>query len=389
MNVEKTSLEALNCKRGVAQFVMQGKQTQTPLLSKMYLARQRLLHHVMGIASEACDRHNTQLLNLGGGLDNSYSKYVARQFVVDLPDTLSKLPIQTELPSNTVYIACNLEKTDLLMQQLIANGFDILKPTIILMECVLAYIDPVSVEALLNLLSRDIKSSILIAYDPICNVETHRQNSYTFSRLMLQRFRDRKAPLLSAVSSTTAFTYRMLKCSWPFARTYTLSHALQLLLGPQDGSLYVHGELFDEFASLQTLLNLYGLCLAGTNKYWYSTWSTRVKYCSKSDHEVLPADRKRYDILCAGMESVAAHVLALEQFRAVRERSSNENKCLSLSFNNVNDCNIRSVQSGDIEAVVELYTTNFAAYALADKSVKKYVNSATKQLRDMKRLDVS
>eukprot|EP01033_Poteriospumella_lacustris_P016986 gene16986-12155_t len=46
---------------------------------------------------------------------------------------------------------------------------------------------------------------------------------------------------------------------------------------------------------------------------------------------------------------------------------------------------IQCVQSADIDSVVALYATNFAPFAAADKSVKKYVTAATKQLQDLQK----
>lgn len=378
MNVERTASEAIQCKTGLEQFVAGGKPTQTPLLSKMYMARSKLIRRSLETAALFHGRENLQLLNLGGGLDTGYTDIAKTQFVVDLPNTLKNLPPSNQLPQNTQYISCNLEDTDELCRLLRVHSFDFSRPTIVLMECVLSYIREDAAKKLLRWINERITHCTFIAYDPICGLTASESKVKSFSRMMLERFQERKAPLLSVVASTASYTSRMFDCDWSFVRTYTLSNALQLLLSEKDASLYVRGELFDEYASLQTLLHLYGLCLAGNHSIWYQSWTKELEM-----QEEMSTDIRRRQMLFARIATLEAHVSAMEERQARRNRLTAPEPSTTSS----SSYRIQRVQSADIDSVVALYATNFASFAAADKSVKKYVTAATKQLQDLQRYD--
>lgn len=379
MNVERTASEAIQCKTGLEQFVAGGKPTQTPLLSKMYMARSKLIRRSLEAAALFHGRENLQLLNLGGGLDIGYTDIAETQFVVDLPNTLKNLPPSNQLPANTHYITCNLEDTDALSRSLSVYSFDFNRPTIVLMECVLSYIREDAAQKLVRWINEHVRHCLFIAYDPICGVNASESKAKSFSRMMLERFQERKAPLLSVVASTSSYTSRMFDCDWPFVRTYTLSHALQLLLSENDATLYVRGELFDEYASLQTLLNLYGLCLAGNNSSWYQSWTKQLEL-----REEKPTEIRRRQLLFARIATLEAQVSAMEQ----RQTRRNQLTRPEPSTTSTSSYHIQCVQSADIDSVVALYATNFAPFAAADKSVKKYVTAATKQLQDLQKYDI-
>lgn len=382
MNVERTASEALNCKVGAENFTSSvlGKHTQTPLLSKLYLARSKLIHGALKLAAHAISGEEIQLLNLGGGLDSSYSPYGSWQFIVDLPNTFANLPPPNQRPLNTKYISCDLANTEKLFSLLEQEGFDVNRRTIILLECVLAYMDITDVEMLLQNLASRIRSAVFVAYDPICGSSSDDDISLSYSAKMRRKFHDRNAPLVSSQASTNAFSTRMFTSHWPHVRTYSISHALQLLLRPDERKLYVPGELFDEYAALQTLLNLYCLSIASNDSCWFSTWYeslTSHSNCATNSNQTVSVGQDRINALYAGIASAESHLCAVEKFR-LGDAQLNNSMCTNFL--------IRPVHLEDIPSVVNLYSSSFAVLAGTDKSVKKYVTTATKQLQDLQRL---
>jgi O-methyltransferase involved in polyketide biosynthesis len=79
----------------------------------------------------------------------------------------NKEGIEINQNSKSISIAGDLCDFDDIWKKLLLNGFDVGSPTIVVVECVLCYIDTPSVKSLLQKLSGNLKESLLIIYDPM------------------------------------------------------------------------------------------------------------------------------------------------------------------------------------------------------------------------------
>jgi O-methyltransferase involved in polyketide biosynthesis len=79
----------------------------------------------------------------------------------------NKEGIEINQNRKSISIAGDLCDFDDIWKKLLLNGFDVDSPTIVLVECVLCYIDTPSVKLLLRKLSGNLKESLLIIYDPM------------------------------------------------------------------------------------------------------------------------------------------------------------------------------------------------------------------------------
>lgn len=396
MNVERTALEASSCKSAARDFAedKEQKRSQSPLLSKIYLARSKVMHLLVQVA-QVTSITSVQLLNLGGGLDASYAQYFSKEYVLDLPLSIERITAANrDQRTSTTFISCDLNNCVDVMSSLDAESFNWSQPTVVLMECVMSYLQPVSLEALLLCLSSRLTNAIFVAYDPMCARGDAMDNVRSLSAMMTRKFHLRGAPLTGTVSSTKVFTTRMQRCSWHLCRTYTMYQALHCLLLPEERSLYGENELFDEYASLQTLLNVYCVCFASNNALWYHRFV--VKLLRRSQDKAVEADPgvlqfdSRVSRLYARLAVLESHVNILEERQALvqpkQENLSFPVNCQEITeLENLGKVVVRGVRPDDIDQVIAMYTATFADFAAADKSVKKYVSFAVKQLSDLRR----
>jgi O-methyltransferase involved in polyketide biosynthesis len=194
--VVKTSKEALNCKSSATYSNSTGcdekTKKQSPLMNKVYSLRSNIMHKIVKSSVEYFDscKAETQLLILGAGLDTSYDKYSNNVFVVDFPEVINQR-------SESDYVTrIGVDMTDVsgLVNELKSTGFKFTSNTVILVECVLCYIDETSCYTLLNTLSSLLRSSLICLYDPMLETEGL-PGTNRFSQQMRNKFAERGAPL--------------------------------------------------------------------------------------------------------------------------------------------------------------------------------------------------
>jgi O-methyltransferase involved in polyketide biosynthesis len=195
--VVKTSKEALNCKSSATYSISTGcdekTKKQSPLMNKVYNLRSSIMHKIVKSSVghfSTLKTAETQVLILGAGLDTSYDKYSKNVFVVDFPEVVN----QRNALDNVTLIGADMTDVKGLINELSSTGFKFHANTIIIVECVLCYIDEVSCHALLNTLSSLLRSSLIVLYDPMLETEgLHSTNR--FSQQMRGKFAERGAPL--------------------------------------------------------------------------------------------------------------------------------------------------------------------------------------------------
>lgn len=298
----KLSSSSLSCEAPNAQRKQNEEQkavkgvVQNPLLNRMYHARQLIVHRMVSSCLNSFEinpdttlhqNQRCQLLLLGAGMDVSFEKLYSSSaaiFSLDLPEIVSErksglFQIQTEetlknsvndiYTAKMVAIPGDLRSFSSAWDSLLVSGFNVDCPTIVVLECVLCYIDTPSVEKLLLHLSGHLcRQSALITYDPMAPRSSYSQSltsiptSNGFAQMMADKFEDRKAPILHSVETKETQKNFILSCNWKHVLTLNMYEALHCFLTAKERNISILLEPFDEFASLALLHRLYGVAVA-------------------------------------------------------------------------------------------------------------------------------
>lgn len=347
----RTATEASFCKESANAFVIgtESKKPQSALLNKVYLARGKVWHEAFQRAQNALcdisDDHFIQVLDLGCGLDPSYpflSNYNA--YCVDLLSTVeSSAAFQCRsADSNLHFLPFDLCDCSGLIKSIEALGFHCNLPTLVLMECVSCYLPAESVNTLLKLLSSSLLLAVFIAYDPFSGTAG---NGFISESLL--KFQRRGAPLLSVVSSPVEVMTRLRTCGWKHSISYTIQQALQSLVEPRKRSLYVQGEVFDEYASLFQLLNMYSLSIAATHQ---SLFEIIISHRESAIVDPGSAMRTLEDRIVVATN----RLLTLEFEHKLRKQLRSVQQQCNYRANN-NAVTIRLILEQDVDDVISLY----------------------------------
>lgn len=387
--VAKTASEALWCKQS-AQALTQSQllednqpskpsqKNQNPLINRVYYHRSMVMHTLIKNIVELYPKQTSsnptkelQLLSLGGGLDDSYSTYCTKQYIVDLPAVIDeRKKIISESPSS-VLIAGDLTNIEAVIQSLEANQFQPSNPTIILIECVLSYILPEAVSQILTALSQYISESYLIIYDPILpplNSSNVKSNPRSFSESMIKMFEKRKAPLLSSRANTKEMIRLLIDCQWNHCQAFTMSQALQILLTNSERNILPSLEPFDEFASLQTLHNLYSIAIASSSNKLFQAWW---------NHMILTYQRmatiEERQLSLRIRSDLAYSLLSIK--KTIIEASN------ALISSQVSNTQVSLVAVNDLESILQVYQIAFQPYLQTSKSVEKNIKMSCKEIK--------
>jgi O-methyltransferase involved in polyketide biosynthesis len=342
------------------------RRLQNPLLNRLYHARNLVIHKMISTSLNSfklyknCRDENSienkccQLLILGAGIDISFEKLysdTASIFTVDLPDiiterkkllsrfydskrsntdecnnydsaysdnskrnaNISDTNTKTNNSANnhiedskennlSVSISGDLRDFSSFWDQLLLNGFQTNKPTIVLIECVLCYIDTNYVQILLQKLSENLcDQSLLVVYDPMlsssssdsfspCSISKTFSNhpcsssliqknqiyNNGFKKMMEDRFKERKAPIRHEIESTIQQIKFLKSCNWENVKCYTMQEALQSFLSKEERSVASSAESFDEYASLALLHKQYSVTLSALDQKLYQSVMDRL-----------------------------------------------------------------------------------------------------------------
>lgn len=271
--VIRTAHEAVNCKSllqsynmiagvyiasSVSQYDVMSNKNQSPLVGKLYLSRVLCVHkfveHGVNLFMLESSLENIQILQLGGGFDSSFEKYMCRNFVVDFSDVLSK-----RSPQRSVLIAADLRNISNLQEKLLQCEFKPQYPTIVVLESVMAYLDNNSASNLISFLNIFIPKCIIVIYDPI--LISDGSSASTLTSTLLERFLAHSAPLLSSKISPAHMSQFLRGAGWPHVFSTTVLQCLHILRlhSPPSPTPPMQIEPFDEFASLASLLRHYAI----------------------------------------------------------------------------------------------------------------------------------
>jgi O-methyltransferase involved in polyketide biosynthesis len=316
--VTRTAKEAMICKMSSSTLICEApdshrtlneerramkKIVQNPLLNRMYHARHLIVHKMVSsclnsfkIITTLHQNQRCQLLLLGAGIDVSFEKLYCDSAVVfslDLPEIVKERKavlsgVQTEetlinnsvsdsFAAKMVAVPGDLRSFSTAWSSLLVNGFNAECPTIVVVECVLCYIDTPSVEKLLQHLSGHLcKQSVLITYDPLAPRSSYSQSSSSvpmsngFAQMMADKFEDRKVPILHSIETKEILRNFILSCKWKYVLTLNMYQALHCFLTAEERRIKIALEPFDEFTSLALLHRLYGVTFASLDGVLYA-----------------------------------------------------------------------------------------------------------------------
>lgn len=302
------------------------KRLQNPLLNRMYHTRYQIVHKTLSRclnvlrplhSDKRIKVKQNQILLLGAGIDISFEELYSKSahiFAVDFPEIImarnmvlsASQAVDSHGPehsrrSRSISIAGDLRLFDDIWAQLLVDGFDSSCPTVVLIECVLCYIDTTAVQQLLIKLSEVLcKESFLILYDPMLPssssssstspfVSSARSttmspttssslsdgtssNNNKFRQMMADKFESRKAPIQHTIESKKSQSNFMESCKWNFRKIFNMFEAQHYFLTAEERSVSILLEPFDEFASLALLHGLYSITVAGLDSDLFDTF---------------------------------------------------------------------------------------------------------------------
>jgi hypothetical protein len=143
-------------------------------LPEIIIERDKLLSHNEGGDTPDNGLQNINNINNDSNNERSIEKVEVRDY------KCNKQGAEVNQNSKSISIAGDLCDFDDVWKKLLLNGFEVDCPTIVLVECVLCYIDTPSVKSLLQKLSGNLKESLLIIYDPMLPSPPSSPSDYSY-----------------------------------------------------------------------------------------------------------------------------------------------------------------------------------------------------------------
>ena len=303
---------------------------QNPLLNRLYNSRNQIIHKMIRsclgmLKSHGVDavlrKSDPQLLLLGAGVDVTFERLYSKSatiFAVDYAEIMLEREaalseILTKKKSEVCescfeinrssFICADLCDFSDLWTKLIAAGLDTKCPTIILIECVLCYIDSSSVQKLLKQLSNHLpQQSILITYDPmvpkpsvnspLSALNTRRRSD--FAQMIADKFTERNAPIQHNIKSTEMQEKFQKSCGWQYVRAVNMYTASRNILTREERQISILAEPFDEFASLAMLHKLYNVSFASLSEQLFLSCLNNLNLNKGNVKQTLPRSKLQY-----------------------------------------------------------------------------------------------
>ena len=291
--VMSTNDDASNCKRYathknywkddfIEYFVRNIPQRKAPEINRGYYVRHFSIMTIVErfLAATNCE---CQIVSLGSGFDTLFWNLNQKQisprhglYEIDMKPVVQKKMrcIQTKPPLSQALkgdlktldsqlhskdyhlLAADLTDIQNLKQILLDSGLDLLKPTLFVVECVFVYIKHESVKQLLDFISSEFETSLVVDYDPV-NLNDR------FGEVMKQNLRGRDCHLLGAHDS--------VQSKIDSFGSFQNVHAKLLVdiyndLPLAEKTRIERLEFLDEVDLLFDLLRHYCICLASNDK---------------------------------------------------------------------------------------------------------------------------
>lgn len=246
---------------------MSKSKSQVPILNKVYISRMIGISHVFQSYLQACKESgvtNMQVLVLGAGYDTSFNRCGLDVYLVDFEEVIQARTCQNidSSAKSVTLLVGDLRQPEQLLASLINNKFDVLAPVFVVLESVLAYMDLVSAQTLLQFMATKIQHLCGVIYDPI--LPTRRDSPFFRCAAALQEtFSSRHVPLLSAQRSVLEMCVFLRRCGMRHVQSIDMQGVVEVTAAKDSMELFndaaEESEPFDEFAALATLHKLYAL----------------------------------------------------------------------------------------------------------------------------------
>lgn len=255
-----------------------GSRSSDPLMHRGYYARFRAVDLAVRAFLAHFGAGNAQVVVLGAGLDSMFwrlranglapAKYFEIDSEVVVVEKRRLIRFNPALLAGADDDACpyrlvaaDLRDVDGVDAALAAAGVDARRPTLVLAECVLAYLAPENGDALVAWAKRTFSAggALFAAYDVIAPPTGDR-----FGARMLANFRDRGAPLLGAASSLAAVRARFAAYGAVDARDMRAVFRSLVLGNAVEFRRVAALEIFDDPDQFDLIMAHYVFALAGT-----------------------------------------------------------------------------------------------------------------------------
>ncbi|KAJ1462550.1 S-adenosyl-L-methionine-dependent methyltransferase [Pelagophyceae sp. CCMP2097] len=180
---------------------------------------------------------DAQIIVLGAGFDSLYWRLAQPNvgfFEVDSPAVVDEkrriisMRPALKVEANYHLIACDLRDAAAVANALASAGCDSARPTLVLAECVLAYLPPDDGDALVRWAASAFQTGAFVAYDVLAPEDR-------FSRVMRDNFRARGWPLLGATRQTAKDqAARFVECGYAKAAASDMLDAYDAIVAPQE-----------------------------------------------------------------------------------------------------------------------------------------------------------
>lgn len=240
----------------------QSRGQQPPLVQRIYYYRARAMDLLMAACCSVYGEEDRQCLFLGAGLDHTLvQKFCCKNgvstFCVDFEEVLAKRGEAT--PCH--HVAADLRDVPKLEEKLASAGLSFDKPTVVILECVLAYLPREAVMKLLCFLADRFPRFLCITYDPLFgNGKAHSEAASGFAADLRHAFIKRGAAVHFSSEDADAHHACLRDASLQHVLVMSMlemQHAFR-----EDLSASVFHQPFDEFNSLVNLHKRYGVSLS-------------------------------------------------------------------------------------------------------------------------------
>lgn len=258
----------------------EGDPAGDPLLHRGYYAR----HRAVDAALRAfLKRHPTgQIVALGAGLDSSfwrlraagcecaYFEVDSELVVAEKQRLIRNSPLLLQAVGQKAagvsgsqddrgayrLLAGDLRDMDTVAGALSQEGLDATAPTLVLCECVLAYLEPAHGDAVIAWARQNFADVLVVCYDVV-------KTSQAFAKMMLANFRKRGAPLLGAAEDLEAVRRRFRAFETSDIRNMKRVYEALVAASPDELRRIAALEIFDDPDQFALIMSHYCLVLAG------------------------------------------------------------------------------------------------------------------------------
>lgn len=168
-----------------------------------------------------------------------------------LSDTVYKI-------GNLIMIGCDIRSKNMKLIDLLRdNGFDATKPTIILTECVLVYLEKEITFSLIKEFSKSIQESFWITYDML-------NPNDIFGQTMLRNIScaGYEVPGFTDFPSVESLSERFSSLNWENVKTINMLQAYNKLISSEEKVRVNKLQIFDEIEEWELLMSHYSLTIA-------------------------------------------------------------------------------------------------------------------------------